>query len=312
MSQVFGPVPSRRLGRSLGVDPVPFKACNWNCVYCQLGRSAPLRTVRESFFPAGQLVAEVRAAVERLGPSSLDWITFVGSGEPTLHSELGAIIRGVQEFARTPVAVITNGSLLHLEEVRNELRVADAVLPTLDAGSEQVYRRMNRAAPALSFQQHLRGLEEFRAGYPGKLWVEVMLVQGVNDDDRSLLEIAGALARIKPDEVHLNLPSRPTADSRVGFPDEARIRAAKSILGCQEVRREPVVLDLSGQVELKTAILEIVTRHPLEKRQIHEALGIDKTVPLDDAIRELVGEGAVQLVEREGGQFLCAGEGLFG
>ena len=141
MSQVFGPVPSRRLGRSLGVDPVPFKACNWNCVYCQLGRSAPLKTVRERYFPAEQLVAEVRAAVERLGPESLDWITFVGSGEPTLHSELGAIIRGVQEFAQTPVAVITNGSLLHLAEVREELSVADAVLPTLDAGSERVYKR---------------------------------------------------------------------------------------------------------------------------------------------------------------------------
>ena len=314
MSRVFGPVPSRRLGRSLGVDPIPFKTCNWNCVYCQLGRSAPLRTERESFFPAGSIVDEVVETLDRIGKQSVDWITFVGSGEPTLHLELGEMIRGVKRRTQRPVAVITNGSLLYLTEVRRDLLEADAVLPTLDAGSERVYRRIDRAAPALSFERHVEGLRAFRKEYAGQLWVEVMLVKDLNDDDESLSEIARILEGVKPDEVHLNLPTRPAADFRAEPSDERRLRRAAEILGAgaRPVQTEADSVDLSEHEELESAILGIVTRHPLEQDRIAQALGTKDRSGVELAVAALLERGEVQQVERGGAQYLCAGEGLFG
>ena len=134
---VFGPIPSRRLGQSLGIDPIPLKTCNWNCVYCQLGRSTPLVNERKNYFVPEAILAEVQAALAAHRPGDIDWITFVGSGEPTLHASIGLLIRQVKTLTDLPVAVITNGSLLYLPEVRQELSAADAVLPTLDAGNAQ-------------------------------------------------------------------------------------------------------------------------------------------------------------------------------
>jgi wyosine [tRNA(Phe)-imidazoG37] synthetase (radical SAM superfamily) len=140
MKYVFGPVPSRRLGQSLGIDTIPLKTCNWNCVYCQLGRTVPLTNKRREYFPRDEIIAEVEQALGTHKPGEIDWVTFVGSGEPMLHAGMGWLIRKVKELTessahRLPVAVITNGSLLYMPEVREELAAADAVLPTLDAGT---------------------------------------------------------------------------------------------------------------------------------------------------------------------------------
>jgi len=145
---VFGPVPSRRLGLSLGVDPLPFKTCNWNCVYCQLGHSTTLVTARRDWIPVSDILRETEQALDRFGQlaragsEEIDWITIAGSGEPTLVAGLGELIRGVRSLTDTPLAVITNGSLLFLPEVRADLAPADAVMPTLDAGNEALYRRI--------------------------------------------------------------------------------------------------------------------------------------------------------------------------
>jgi wyosine [tRNA(Phe)-imidazoG37] synthetase (radical SAM superfamily) len=138
MNFVFGPVPSRRLGQSLGIDTIPLKTCNWNCVYCQLGRSVPLVNQRRNYFLPEAILAEVQVALSAHQPGTIDWITFVGSGEPTLHASLGLLIRQVKTLTDRPVAVITNGSLLYLPEIRQELSAADAVLPTLNAGAPQL------------------------------------------------------------------------------------------------------------------------------------------------------------------------------
>jgi len=132
---VFGPLSSRRLGRSLGIDPVPPKTCNWNCVYCQLGRSVPLINERRDYLPPDDIMEELRRALRIQPPAEIDWVTFLASGEPTLHASLGRMIRQVKAFTRIPVAVITNGSLLYRPEVQEELMPADAVLPSLDAGT---------------------------------------------------------------------------------------------------------------------------------------------------------------------------------
>ena len=147
MKYVFGPVPSRRLGQSLGIDTIPLKTCNWNCVYCQLGRTRPLTNTRREYIPCQDILTEVQQALSAHQPGEIDWVTFVGSGEPTLHSMLGGLIEQVKKLCDLPVAVITNGALLFLSKVRTELAVADAVLPSLDAGNPRLYRKINRPGP---------------------------------------------------------------------------------------------------------------------------------------------------------------------
>ena len=164
---VYGPVPSRRLGQSLGVDPIPLKTCNWNCVYCQLGRTMPLTNERRAYFPRSDILAEVKDSLDAHPDNEIDWITFVGSGEPTLHTGIGWLIRKVKDISDLPVAVITNGALLYLPEVRQELLAADAVLPSLDAGKSWLYRKINRPHPEISFERLLNGLAAFRGEYSG-------------------------------------------------------------------------------------------------------------------------------------------------
>nr|MBN1229190.1 radical SAM protein [Anaerolineae bacterium] len=199
MNYVFGPVPSRRLGQSLGIDTIPLKTCNWNCVYCQLGRTQPLINERREYIPRKTILAQVRDALAAHRPGDIDWVTFVGSGEPTLHSGIGWLIQEVKAAGSLPVAVITNGSLLYLAEVRDALAAADAVMPSLDAGTVELYRRINRPHPEATFERLVDGLIAFRHQYGGKLWIEVMLVRGLNDTEPALQDIAAVLRRVNPD-----------------------------------------------------------------------------------------------------------------
>ena len=226
MSTVYGPVPSRRLGQSLGVDPIPFKTCNYNCVYCQLGRTAPLTNLRQDFFPPDTILSEVRTALESQEPGAIDYVTFVGQGEPLLCASLGRLIRGVKDMSDIPVALLTNGSLLFRPEVREEVRVADVVMPTVDAGDQATFRRINRPWPRLDLDEILTGMADFRDVFEGKLWVEVMLLKGLNDTEPALTAIAVALQRIRPDQVHLNVPLRPPAELWVETPDNEGLDGA--------------------------------------------------------------------------------------
>ncbi|MBZ0121642.1 MAG: radical SAM protein, partial [Sandaracinaceae bacterium] len=209
---VFGPVPSRRLGRSLGIDVVPLKVCNWNCVYCQLGRTSPLVTERAEHVPTGDVLAEMQEILPRACDALVDWVTFSGSGEPTLHRDLGLLIREAKELTPLPVAVLTNGSLLHRPEVRDELSAAHAILPSVSAGTEQTYLRIHRPAHGLPYDQFVAGLMAMRACYTGRLWPEVMLIDGVNDRGEELEAIATLLERLQPDAIDVLSPTRPPAE----------------------------------------------------------------------------------------------------
>ena len=262
MKYVFGPVPSRRLGRSLGVDPVPLKTCNFNCVYCQLGRTSLLQRKRRAFFNVTDMVAEIASALDRQGADSIDWITFVGSGETTLFSRLGSLIRYVKSLSKLPVAVITNGSLLDLPEVRNELCAADAVLPSLDAGSEGLFKKINRPHRDLSFDRHVAGLIEFRREFKGHLWVEVMLLGGVNDSPSDLRDISKILERVGPEEIHISMPTRPPAEPWVELPSpESRERAA-SILGGVAKVLQPVEVECGVMHRRRTRGCRRIDRSP--------------------------------------------------
>ena len=308
MKYVFGPVPSRRLGQSLGIDPIPQKTCNWNCVYCQLGRSTPITNERREYIPGDAILAEVDEALQSHAPGEIDWVTFVGSGEPTLHSKLGNMIRQVKAQTSIPVAVITNGALLYLPEVRADLLGANAVLPTLDAGSADLYRQINRPWPELTFERLVNGLIAFRTEYTGNLWAEVMLIRGLNDSEEALQELAVVLARIKPDQVHLSLPVRPPAESWVQPTDEDGLLHAQAILGdvAQVLSPAQGEFDLRGCEDVSEAIQSVILRHPMREDDLLAALKRWPDEEVRQILRNLSESGRARLVTRYGVRFWAA------
>jgi wyosine [tRNA(Phe)-imidazoG37] synthetase (radical SAM superfamily) len=204
---VYGPVPSRRLGRSLGVDLVPQKTCTYDCVYCQLGRTARRTLIRREYAPLDEILREVAGKLSA-GPAP-DYVTVAGSGEPTLHSRIGEVIRGIRAITKVPVAVLTNGSLLSRPEVRAAVSGADLVIPSLDAGDERTFRVVNRPHPRIRFEEMVAGLRTFRAEHRGALWLEVLLVGGITDRREAVAKIAGLARGIRPDRVQLCTVTRP-------------------------------------------------------------------------------------------------------
>jgi wyosine [tRNA(Phe)-imidazoG37] synthetase (radical SAM superfamily) len=313
MKYVFGPVPSRRLGQSLGIDTIPLKTCNWNCVYCQLGRTRPVTNERVDYYPAEAILKEVHQALASHEHGEIDWVTFVGSGEPTLHASLGWLIRQVKGMTDLPLAVITNGALLYQSEVRQDLQPADAVMPTLDAGTSRLYRQINRPHPAITFERLVEGLAAFRRAYQGRLWIEVMLVSGLNDSEQALEDIADVLSSIKPDEVHINLPTRAPVETWVQEPDEEGLMRASAILGdiAQVVHPTEGTFDLSGCEDVLEAILGIITRHPLRQEQLERTLIRWSLERVEQVLAELEASGRAQIVERYGVRFWSAAPSYF-
>ena len=206
---VFGPVPSRRLGRSLGVDLTPFKTCSYDCIYCQLGRTTRRRSTKE-WIPLDRIVAQLP---ERL-TSQPDYITLSGSGEPTLYSRVGELIARIKTLTDVPVAVLTNGSLLWQEALRGQLFQADLVVPSLDAGSEAMFQAVNRPHEQISFGQMVDGLVAFRQEFKGAYWLEVMVVGGYTATVEEIGKLAVCVDRIRPDRVQLNTVTRPPRNTR--------------------------------------------------------------------------------------------------
>jgi wyosine [tRNA(Phe)-imidazoG37] synthetase (radical SAM superfamily) len=313
MKCVFGPVPSRRLGQSLGIDAIPLKTCNWNCVYCQLGRTSPLTNERKDYFPPEEIAAEVRETLEAHQPGEIDWVTFVGSGETLLYASMGQLLRQVKGITDLPLAVITNGSLLYLPKVRQELDAADAVLPTLDAGTAGLYRRINRPHPEITFERLVAGLIAFREEYRGKLWVEVMLVRGLNDTPQALTDIARVLQKVRPDAVHINLPGRPPAETWVQLPSAEALVQAVAILGniAEVVHPAEGDFDLSGYENLIDAVVAIITRHPMRQQELERALELWSPGQVSQVLANLEASGRAQVVERYGDRFWSAAIGRY-
>lgn len=315
MSYVYGPVPSWRLGQSLGVDPVPLKTCNWNCVYCQLGRSRPVVNRREDYVPQQDVVAEVRQALSAHDRTEIDWVTIVGSGEPLLHAHIGWMIREIKSITDIPVAVITNGALLYGSEIREELSAADAVLPSLDAGGAALYRHLNRPHPEVTFERHIEGLAAFRHEFKGFLWTEVMLVAGLNDSADEIGRIASLLTRIEPDEIHVNVPSRSPAESWVVAPSEDAVRMAltafQHVAPARSAHAAEGAFDLSGSGNIADAVVNIITRHPMSEPELERTLW--KWVPghVHQVLAELEASGRAHVIVRGGKRFWSAAAAHF-
>ncbi len=296
----YGPVPSRRLGRSIGVSPIPAKTCTYSCVYCQLGRTNHLQVKRCSFFPKEDILTDLSIVVEK---SEADYITFVGDGEPTLNKDLGWLISKTKEKWGIPVAVITNGALLFMEEVRNELSKADMVLPTLDAGDEETFRKINRPHHNIKFEKMIEGLVDFRKDFFGQLWLDVMLVKGLNDGLNALKNIRKAIDHINPDQVYVAVPIRPPAEKWVEPPGADVILAAQQILGKIEYITEKEVGDF-GINEFKgtrEAIIEISSRHPLRQEQ---AITIEEHFAQKGTLQRMIEESEVVKYEYQNDTYI--------
>ncbi len=300
MKYIYGPIPSRRLGQSLGVDPIPLKTCNWNCVYCQLGRTVPLTNVRDEYAPREAVIEQLKATLDTRQPGEIDYISFVGSGEPTLHSGLGWMIRQVKKMTDIPVAVITNGSLLYLADVRNELAAADVVMPTVVAGNADLYKRINRPHPDITFGRIAEGLISFREEFLGRLWVEIMLIKGMNDTVAALRELATVLRSVQPDEVHITLPTRAPSEMWVEPPDEESVLRATAILGdiAHVVLPGDGEFDLGGYNNVVDAVIGIITRHPMSQSQLEMALQKWDPAQVDEALVRLSANGQARRIIR--------------
>ncbi|MBL7081539.1 MAG: radical SAM protein [Candidatus Omnitrophica bacterium] len=289
---IFGPVPSRRLGRSLGVSPIPAKTCSYSCVYCQIGITDNLQIERQSFFPKEDIFTEIESTLKK---SCADYITFAGDGEPTLSSDLGWLIHQCKIKFKIPVAVLTNGSLFFMASVRRDLLEADVVLPTLDAASPEIFRRINQPHPKIDFSLMLKGQVDFRKEYKGKIWLEVMLVDGLNDTDRELKKIKELIALIKPDRVYVNVPIRPPAQPWVKVPQTLQIFKAASILEAEPLCDYEIgEFGIEEFPDARSAILEISQRHPLRKEQAED---IERRFSQAGIIERMLKEGQLHSKE---------------
>jgi len=208
---IYGPVASRRLGRSLGVDLVPFKVCSYDCIYCQLGRTTNLTTELGEYLPVDAMLIELSEKLKEEPPP--DFIGLAGSGEPTLHSRIGELISGIKGLTSIPVAVLTNGSLLWKPEVQAGLAEADLVMPSLDAGCRTTFGRVSRPHPDISFQRMVDGLLTFSHGFKGEIWLEVFLLAGITDRREEVERIAAIASSMRLSRVQLNTVARPPAES---------------------------------------------------------------------------------------------------
>ncbi len=293
---VFGPVPSRRLGRSLGISPIPRKTCNFTCIYCQLGRTPNFTNTRVVFFPPEDIVKEVQKAL--LITKEIDYITIVGDGEPTLYAGLGTLINRLKKQTSFPIAVITNGALLCREDVRHDLLNADIILPTLDAPTENLFRIINRPHKELDLKKIVQGMKQFREEYKGQLWVEVMLVKGKNDTPEILSKIKDIIDSIGFDKVFINVPIRPPAESWVKIPDPEVLLEAQKILSAESISLYETsdVTSIDKTAPPEQNITEIAQRHPLREDQVYSLLKTFSQNDVENLLLRMEKEGKIKSV----------------
>lgn len=277
MSYFYGPVPSRRLGFSLGVDLLPPKTCSFDCLYCQLGKSKTKSIKRFSWVDLSRFKKELKAIINR--GVEIDYITISGSGEPTLHKGLDKIISVIKHATkkRYPVCVITNSSLLYRKDVRKELKAADVIIPSLDAASAKTFHRVNKPHKKITFSKVIQGLEHLRREFKGSIWLEIMLLGGVNDNLKEARRFKKIIERIKPDKIQLNLPVRPSF-YKVSLPKFRVLKKIKEIIegNVEVVENFPAVKQRRFSRKIKNEILEFLKRRPADLENLACFLGLNK------------------------------------
>jgi wyosine [tRNA(Phe)-imidazoG37] synthetase (radical SAM superfamily) len=311
----FGPVPSRRLGRSLGINNIPPKVCTYSCVYCQLGRTIEMQAERRAFYKPEEILRDVQDKVEeaREAGESIDYLTFVPDGEPTLDVRLGREIELLDRLG-LPIAVISNASLIWRQDVREDLMGADWVSLKIDAVEEEIWQRVNRPHGRLKLASILEGALEFARVYSGDLVTETMLVAGVNDGEEHLRAIAGYLASLQPATAYLSIPTRPPAEQWAQAPDERVLNRAYRILG-ETMGQVEYLIGYEGNAfaftgEVKEDLLSITAVHPMREDAVRDYLG--RAGAGWSMVQRLVAEGELAEVEHGGHTFYLRRLGLPG
>ena len=273
---LFGPVPSRRLGMSLGVDLIPHKICSLNCVYCECGKTTTLTTERKEYVPVDEVLNELKHFFAN-NPKP-DYITFSGAGEPTLNSRFGEVIEFLKNnWKEIPIAVLTNGSLLNDKQVRNELLKADVVLPSLDAATDETFKKIDRPSKQLNVKEYINGLVEFRKEFKGKIWLEVFILPRFNDVQENIDALKEAIIRINPDSVQLNTLDRPGAVDEIISAKQNRLKEIADYWNLDNVEiiaAAPKRKDIkSYREDMESAILETIKRRPCTLEDLAEILG---------------------------------------
>jgi wyosine [tRNA(Phe)-imidazoG37] synthetase (radical SAM superfamily) len=305
---LFGPVPSRRLGVSLGIDLVPHKTCSLNCIYCECGATTDLTLERREYVPTDRILEELD---DFLGPKpALDYITFSGSGEPTLHSGIGTIIRHLRRHHPDyRIALLTNGCLFFRKDVREEVLEADVIVPSLDAATDRAFRRIDRPPKGLDLGEIISGLVALREEFSGQLWLEVFIVPGINDTDEELAALKRAIERIRPDKIQVNTLDRP------GVVDWIRPATAEELAHVVEALHVPGT-ELIGRPASRTgiasfsgdvmdAVLQTVRRRPCTVEDLATVFGLHPN-EINKYIQVLVEEGAIMEKREERGIFFVA------
>lgn len=258
------------------MDLVPYKTCSLDCVYCQLGRTTDKTVERKEYIPAGVILSQLEETLS--SRPTVDYITLSGSGEPTLNSGIGELIREIKGMTSIPVTVLTNGSLLYNEELRRDLLTADLLLPSLDAVRKETFELVNRPHPSLSIEEVVRGLFQFRKEFDGEIWLELMLVKGVNDAMTDIEELKKAVTDIKPDKVQLNTVARPPSEEFAHPLDMAELREKRAFLGrnCEIIAEFKERKQIAYSQDTEGAIVELVRRRPVTLQDISTSLGIHR------------------------------------
>jgi len=274
---LFGPVPSRRLGMSLGVDLVPHKVCTLDCVYCECGATTKLTLDRKEYILYDKVTKELNDFF--LHNPDPDYITFSGSGEPTLNSRIGDVLNFIKKRKPDiPVAVLTNGTLLSNSEVRNELINADLVLPSLDAASQTSFNKINRPFRSIDTEGYIKGIAEFSKIFKGEIWLEVLIIPGYNDDFENLKMLKDAFLKINPERIQLNTLDRPGTVPDLHPADKNQLQ---NIVNFWQLNNVEIIASVPERQEIKsyrddieTAILETIARRPCTLDDLHKILGI--------------------------------------
>lgn len=301
---VYGIVPSRRLGRSLGVSPIPFKTCNHSCIYCQLGRTSRMINTRTNFFPHEEIIDEVRKYVQRVGEEAFDVVTIVGEGEPLLYKPIDKLIEKIKIITSKPLVVITNGTLLMEKEVREEISDSDIVMPTLDAWDEESYRRINRPHKDLHYDDFYNGVVEFSHSFRGEVWLEVMIMKNINDSYSNIRRIGRRIKNIEPDRVYINVPVRPPAEKYVEIPSKAQIDFAKDVFKAESIEKIQKGDFSSLEEDALQGVIQIIKRHPMKESEIKQfVISMKDEYEFHKVLERLNNHNNVEIIEKDDQRF---------
>jgi len=296
----FGPVPSRRLGKSLGINNIPTgKICSYSCVYCQVGKTKDFRTKQATFYKPNEIFVAVKKHLELLNEKDKpDYLTFVSNGEPTLDINLGETIEKLKDFG-IPIAVITNASLLFNPNVRDALYLADWVSVKVDTNDKTIWDCINRPDKSLDFNEYKKSITDFSLKYPGKLVTETMLVEGINDSKQALQQTAELIYSIQPNIAYVSVPTRPPAISSVKKPSEGTLIEAYHIFSEKNLQTEFLLgfegIDTGYTGNIVDDILNICTVHPIREDTMQELLKKDHAT--SDVLDLLISQRLIKAVQ---------------